>query len=429
MSTLGDLFAAVLAEPDSDVPRLVYADALQAAGDPRGEFIALQCELARLGCDRTRCANWVEETPGAIIEHTRRDWIGDGFATGSLAHVATLRDRATALLSEHREAWAPGLIDGCRFRRGFLDHVLFPIWGFDFDVFAVAPLTRSIEIGQYGTEPYAETRLAQLEQLRVTISSSLEREAFRDVMPRLANLRELSLCDQVETDSLRLFELPFLRQLRGLELYGYNFEDPRSLDDVLEAAQLRDLRLGRNRSPHHLLDVLARCPYAEALEILDVFVDGVDENLVAGLRSPRLRKLHALRVLHRQSEWRESTLRDLGTSMVELQILDLGGNAIGPQLAEPLDGFPKLVQLGLPQCDLDDERMEQLAASPLIRRIRMLDLRSNEAITDDGAQALAEARHLALERIDLRNTRVGKAGAAILRRADPELHVQIDEAS
>ena len=37
------LLAAVWAAPDDDGPRLVYADFLQEQGDPRGEFIALQC--------------------------------------------------------------------------------------------------------------------------------------------------------------------------------------------------------------------------------------------------------------------------------------------------------------------------------------------------------------------------------------------------
>ena len=42
-ANLETLLAAVCADPFSDAPRLVYADALQDAGDPRGEFITLQC--------------------------------------------------------------------------------------------------------------------------------------------------------------------------------------------------------------------------------------------------------------------------------------------------------------------------------------------------------------------------------------------------
>jgi uncharacterized protein (TIGR02996 family) len=42
-----ELCEEVLAHPHSDDPRRVYADWLSERGDPRGEFIAVQCELAR----------------------------------------------------------------------------------------------------------------------------------------------------------------------------------------------------------------------------------------------------------------------------------------------------------------------------------------------------------------------------------------------
>lgn len=47
-----NLLADVLANPADDDARLVYADALIDAGDPRGEFIAVQVELAKRG-DKT----------------------------------------------------------------------------------------------------------------------------------------------------------------------------------------------------------------------------------------------------------------------------------------------------------------------------------------------------------------------------------------
>src|SRR5204863_7774890 len=47
--TADDAFLdAVLEQPDDDTPRLMYADWLEERGDPKGEFIRLQCELARL---------------------------------------------------------------------------------------------------------------------------------------------------------------------------------------------------------------------------------------------------------------------------------------------------------------------------------------------------------------------------------------------
>lgn len=53
-----DLLQAVLDAPDDDGPRMVVADALQAAGDPRGEFIAIQCALAGISLkeDKARSA-------------------------------------------------------------------------------------------------------------------------------------------------------------------------------------------------------------------------------------------------------------------------------------------------------------------------------------------------------------------------------------
>jgi uncharacterized protein (TIGR02996 family) len=38
--------ARIIAAPADNRPRLVYADWLEEHGDPRGEFIRVQCELA-----------------------------------------------------------------------------------------------------------------------------------------------------------------------------------------------------------------------------------------------------------------------------------------------------------------------------------------------------------------------------------------------
>jgi uncharacterized protein (TIGR02996 family) len=48
MSREEDFLQAILENPDDDVPRLIFADWLEEQGDPRGEFIRLQCELAGL---------------------------------------------------------------------------------------------------------------------------------------------------------------------------------------------------------------------------------------------------------------------------------------------------------------------------------------------------------------------------------------------
>ena len=47
---------AILEEPEADALRLIYADWLEERGDPRGELIRVQCELARIGADDPRRA-------------------------------------------------------------------------------------------------------------------------------------------------------------------------------------------------------------------------------------------------------------------------------------------------------------------------------------------------------------------------------------
>ncbi|HEY2147185.1 MAG TPA: TIGR02996 domain-containing protein, partial [Pirellulales bacterium] len=91
----GDAFLqAILADPEDDAPRLIYADWLEERGDPRGEFIRLQCALERL----------------SATDPARPD----------------LEDEAGDLLYQHEQEWtAPlqGIASEWRFRRGFIEEV------------------------------------------------------------------------------------------------------------------------------------------------------------------------------------------------------------------------------------------------------------------------------------------------------------------
>src|SRR5215472_881331 len=91
--SLEQLTEAVLEAPDDDAPRLSLAAALAAKGDPRGEFIHAQVELARLapGDERDRLAR-----------------------------------RARELLVRHEAEWVEPVADAVtawRFHRGFIDDV------------------------------------------------------------------------------------------------------------------------------------------------------------------------------------------------------------------------------------------------------------------------------------------------------------------
>lgn len=96
--TYDDAFLqAILENPDDDAPRLIYADWLEERGDPRGELIRIQCQLAALSDNDER---------RSVLERHERE-----------------------LLEHHQDRWLGGLrpsLRGWTFRRGFLDAISLP---------------------------------------------------------------------------------------------------------------------------------------------------------------------------------------------------------------------------------------------------------------------------------------------------------------
>ena len=74
---LAEAIAAIAAAPDDDAPRLVYADWRQQLGDAHGEFVTLQCALARRDASdpdaRRRC---VRRERALYVAHRRR-WVAE----------------------------------------------------------------------------------------------------------------------------------------------------------------------------------------------------------------------------------------------------------------------------------------------------------------------------------------------------------------
>src|SRR6478736_3270237 len=89
------LLRAVLAAPDDDAPRLIYADWLDEHGDPaRAAFIRTQIEIAR--------------------------------RPSSQARLVQLKQAESTLLRANRDAWTawvPGWAEARAFHRGFLEGI------------------------------------------------------------------------------------------------------------------------------------------------------------------------------------------------------------------------------------------------------------------------------------------------------------------
>ncbi len=175
------LIAAICEDADDDQVRLVYADWLEERGDPRGELIRLEIEVARMA---------------------PRDLRREG-----------LRRRDQELLALHSESWRLPRLAGVtwgRYERGFIESVTLETWqAFVAHVDQIASLVplRSLTIegvllttGQISVLA-AWPRLGRLTALSLKSSGLGEEETQRLVgSTYLANLKELSLEDNLLRD-------------------------------------------------------------------------------------------------------------------------------------------------------------------------------------------------------------------------------------
>lgn len=103
------LLDAICSAPDDDGPRLVYADALMEQGDPRGEFIAVQCELGHAGLDQARRLELEARQVSLLSQHGAR-WLGPLAADAVTASFTRgFLDAVTVLDLDSLEAALPTL--------------------------------------------------------------------------------------------------------------------------------------------------------------------------------------------------------------------------------------------------------------------------------------------------------------------------------
>jgi len=289
---------------DDDGPRLVYADELMSQGDPRGEFIAVQCELARLGYAR-RAPHW--------------DWLGDALInveTIDLDRVRMLRARETALLGENGEAWgAQGQrYTTYRFERGFIAAI-----GAQADPPQLAALLDHVpmlvDLALHGAKPataLAFPALAQLRALELGPLAAVRAEAC-------PALRRLVLTDNV-LDGRALLAWPALHAFHARVRI-----DALELERVIDAMPaLADLALPNSQLAAAHAAAIARA----SLRVLSLLgnrlgADGArtlaDAPALAGLRALDLRR-NAIGVAGAAA---------IGSAFPELRTLDLTANSLG----------------------------------------------------------------------------------------------------
>jgi uncharacterized protein (TIGR02996 family) len=416
------LLNAVLAAPDDDAPRLVYADALQTDGDLRGELIAVQCELARLGCEDS--------------ERLFLDWVGDALADDKAlddGRIAKLRQREGALLKKHGRAWAAAFVpsglpaQSARFWRGFVEHV-----GWDAQarsagsldaVMKRTPITSLMPTGAAKAKDLAAfLGLPALDRIQSIYNGSVcEAGLVPFAAAKLSGLRRLLLNHAGGAHELaELAGAAFLPRLSGLVLSSFSLAVPEitalfSKTKKLEELQLIDTRLGAAG-----VAALAELPSVERLRVLGVRHGRLGPSEATPLlRNTKLAtRLEALDL--RTNKLGGADTKVIGAGFPALRVLDLGNNPLDKDAIAKLvggSGLRKLRVLALEKSSITDDMLGVLSKSPLLGQLRALDLRKN-AVTDTGVAALLRAKDLSkLRTLHLGGNKLTAAGKKRLKEA------------
>jgi uncharacterized protein (TIGR02996 family) len=331
MSEHDAFLRAILAEPDEDGARLVFADWLDEHGDPdRADFIRVQCELARLP----------EPEPA-------RD---------------PLENRERALLARHEAAWLgewPAGIVEWAFRRGFVEEVAGP-----------SAVLRDHGAPLRARHPIREVRLVH--------DGTTDPAGLADA---LAGLRGLELVGGSAGPWRSVLALPGLAGLLSLSVQAlaHPAGHPAETAALLHAAvrpALRRLDLPGLRLGADAVVAALWSPRAGLLEVLGLAGNGLGPSFAPAVsRAPALAAVRELGLAE----------NGLGTAGV-LPFLAAGLPLAALHLAEnglDRDVLPALAHSpacrGLSRLDLSDNRrlggsLPVLAGTPLLAGLRQLGL-------------------------------------------------------
>jgi uncharacterized protein (TIGR02996 family) len=441
------LLANILAAPEDDGPRLVYADWLEEFGDTdsdraRAEFIRLQCAAERL-----------------------EEW--------SLERL-DLEERAEDLLQEHGESWqqeVPGWVArGGHYRRGFIEraHALYDQFLLSAEELFVAAPVREVQLNPIrdGGRALAECpHLARLRRLTMVFEESLVDLPVFLASPYLAELTGLIL-DHVwmtwsspprppsemfgDVGATLLADCPRLSRLAALGVRGNNV-GPEGLAALIASphlARIEELDLIDNSIGDAGLERLARSPWADQLTCLDLRSSEVGGAGLRALVAARPARLRRLKVGGGRTGGAGIGALANCTHLTSLRELDVIGRPLGPTQVRSLARSPHLSGLrvlhGMDTGFVDDHARElaasphfrhlhfvnlfynniraegalALARSPVLASITALQLGHNPNIGDEGIAALASSEFVAqLRRFDLNTTGCGPAAAWAIARS------------
>lgn len=311
---LAALLAAILAEPDEPLHRLVYADALLARGDPQGELIQLS-ERALHDAD-----------PELLVRIEELERVHGEQIAGEVAELA----RSYTL------------------RRGFVERVMM-----DADDFAT----------------HAEHLLARHPICELYIPSASDESLARLAEARA--LRSIRVLHMAKLGGLvpplcfdRLCASPHLERLERLELARWRCTgDPPRAFAFLEAPRLRALELAAVGRSSEILAGFAR---NRMIRLRELFLLGLDEDRDRWPRLDLFTAFAALRTLTLSLDGDAGRRMLENVELPELESLEIGSFPLG------LVRYPRLRKLAITDegVTLEDLRL-LLARTPHLRALHV----------------------------------------------------------
>lgn len=249
MTAQSEFLAEIVASPGDLTARLIYADWLEEQGDPRGEFIRIQCELSEPSEDFDR-----REVLDRRQDHLRRlherDWTG------------IIRN----------------MVSGWSFRCGFVEAVEITaeqFLQFEDRLRNCAPIRSLTIVGAEGlvTDVLKRPLIRQLEAFKIEHSHLSRLDAVAIAEVEFQHLQTIRFCEcnltndsfepllQLQTDRLKDVDLS-INKLRNASLEGIA-ESP-------VFANLTDLNLLSNEIRQTGAKALAESRGMQALQFLDI---------------------------------------------------------------------------------------------------------------------------------------------------------------
>ncbi len=371
--TRSELLAAIYANPADDMPRLKFADFLTEHGDPLGEFIRLQVQLARQSDSPSR-GKWREECQ-QLLDTYHGEWLKDA-----------------PQQNQCRYDFQRGFIEMATVdARCWLEHAG--------NIMQIAPLLRDLRLLEPQScfhELVRNGEFGQIDSLRLTHS-------------QLQASQVIQLLESGRVPPLRELRLPF-NNISNQVVPVFNA-------DVFRRLEMLDLQ--DNLLSHEAAVALASSTGATRLHTLLLRGNGLGaEGFTSLMGAKNMEQLTTLHVSDNHIRGHFSFPPRVAGMLPALKWLSLDENRLRPPgiLRLSQNGyFAGLWHLSLRCNGVGDVGAAAIAANPLHSQLRRLDLRSNQ-ITGVGIAHLARSEHLQnLRQLDLSsNVFTFRRGRALL---------------